>query len=376
MICMNWYKSSIIAVCVPALFTMCRGGNSEGALAGGDTLTHEATLLTLVDFKDYVVADVADPWNDGKRLARYILVDRDARPDSLPEGTVVEVPLESSLVYSSVHAGAVDELGAIGRVTAVCDAPYFKIPAIVKGLKDGSVTDAGQSSSPSIETIIGEHPAAILASPYQNAGYGAIAKLGIPIIECADYMEQTPLGRAEWIKLLGVLYGDRAKADSIYSKVSRTYASLIDSAANVSVVMPTVVSERVSDGVWFVPGGHSYQARMFDDAGGRYPWAADTTAGSLQLDFPSVFDKAHDADVWLIRTYGHDLSLDELGSDYGPNSRMKAFDRGGVYGCNTAESMIFEETPFHPDLLLREYINIFYPGYLHDSKLRYYKRVE
>lgn len=373
---MRWYKIAIAALCVPALFTMCRNGQEDSVLSGGDTLTREASLLTLTDFKEYMVADVADPWNSGKRLARYILVDRGSHPDSLPEGTVVEVPLESSLVYSSVHAGAIDEFGAIERVTAVCDAPYFKMPSIIERLADGRVTDAGASSSPSIETIIGEHPAAILASPYQNAGFGPVEKLGIPVIACADYMEPTPLGRAEWIKLLGALYGNNAKADSIYNQVAANYTMLADSVENVRIVMPSVISERVTDGVWFVPGGRSYQARLFDDAGARYPWSSDTTAGSLQLDFPTVFDKAHNADIWLIRTYGHDLTLDELKSDYEPNSRIKAFSNGGVYSCNTAESMIFEESPFHPDLLLREYINIFYPGYLHDSSLRYYKKVK
>lgn len=358
------------------LMWQCRGGEKYTVAVNGDTLTHDSRLLTLIDCGQYTVADVADPWNEGETLGRYILVNRDSRPDSLPAGTVIEVPLQTSLVYSSVHAGAIDELGAIGRVTAVCDAPYFKIPAIVDGLRSGDVVDAGASASPSIETIIGHRPGAILLSPFQNAGHGAIQQLGIPIIECADYMEATPLGRAEWIKLLGILYGNRQLADSIYAGVKERYTSLADSANHVRMMMPVVVSERVTDGVWYVPGGRSYQARMFADAGARYPWSADSTAGSLQLDFPAVYDKAHMADVWLIRTYGQDLTLEQLEADYSPNSRMKAFHNGGVFSCNTSESSLFEEFPFHPDLLLREYINIFYPGYLDNDSLRYYRRVK
>ncbi|MCM1517508.1 MAG: ABC transporter substrate-binding protein [Pseudoflavonifractor sp.] len=366
----------ILLMLAPLLTWQCRGTAKGDTPLTGDTLTHEARLLTLVDCGDYVVADVADPWNEDAMLGRYILVIRGSQPDSLPEGTVVEVPLNSSLVYSSVHAGAIGELGAIDRVTAVCDAPYFKLLAIVEGLRSGKVVDAGASASPSIETIIGHRPGAILLSPFQNAGHGAIEQLGIPIIECADYMEETPLGRAEWIKLLGILYGNRELADSIYAGVKDRYTRLADSVNHVRMMMPVVLSERVTDGVWYVPGGRSYQARMFADAGGNYPWRADRTAGSLQLDFPTVYDKAHMADVWLIRTYGNDLTLDQLKADYSPNSHIKAFNNGGVYSCNTSESPLFEEFPFHPDLLLREYINIFYPGYLENDSLRYYKRVQ
>ncbi|MDE6326102.1 MAG: ABC transporter substrate-binding protein [Duncaniella sp.] len=360
------------------LLSSCgRGASTRGDEVTGDTLTTCAKLLTLVDCGNYTVADVRDPWDTTRLLGRYILVDRDSEvPGSLPEGEVVMVPLENSIVYSDVHARAIGEVGGIKGVRGVADAGYFKTDEIVSGLADGSVTDIGPAMSPSIERIVEMNPDAILLSPYQNAGHGAVGQTGATIIECADYMESTPLGRAEWIKLLGKLYGGYEKADTIFASTRDRYEALRHKAAAVST-LPKVVTEQLTDGVWYVPGGCSYMARLLGDAAVVYPWSADTSTGSLQLDFATVFDRAHDAEFWLIRTWGHDLTLAELKSNNSLNAEMDAFNNGGVYAANTAEVPLFEDFPFHPDRLLREYLAIFHPCIMHgDTTLTYYKKVK
>lgn len=366
---------SIIAATLLCCSCASRSASSSD-VTSGDTLTIEASLLTIVDCGDYTIADVTNPWDTTQRLARYILIDRNVTASPvIPEGIVVRVPVQSSVVYSSVHAGAIEELGAISAITGVCDAQYYKMPSIVRGLQSGAILDIGASMSPSVEQIVELSPEAILTSPFQNAGHGAIEQLAIPIIECADYMETTPLARAEWIRLLGELYGCRAEADSIYRIVADRYSSLA-SMAQVSTDKPMVISEMLIDGVWYVPGGRSYAARLFADAGAAYPWSSDTSTGSLQLDFSAVYDRAHNADIWLIKTFGTDLTLGDLQKSYPLNARMRAFSNGGVYSSNTSATNLYEEFPFHPDLLLREYINIFHPGLLPDGTLRYFRRVE
>lgn len=359
----------------------CRrsGTSATSPAAEGDTITHNASLLTIVDYGDYTLVDVTNPWDTSSLLQRYILIPRDNASDnhraSFPEGIQITVPLRSSLVYSSVHAAAIKDIGAVGAITGVCDAGYYKIPEILSGISAGRIADAGQSMSPSIEKIMALEPEAILTSPFQNAGHGAITQLGIPIIECADYMESTPLGRAEWIKLYGELYGNRNAADSIFREVSARYESIRRCVSQVTY-KPTVISEMVTDGVWYMPGGHSYMAGMFKDAGACYPWSENTSTGSLQLDFATVYEHASDADIWLIKTFGRDLTLDELRSSYPLHARMSAFSHGGVYACNTSSTTFFEDFPFHPDLLLAEYVNLFHPGLLPDSTLIYFRQVK
>lgn len=347
-----------LALCA-SLLSGCKGRSSGASVPEGDTLTTRARLLTLVDCGNFIVAEVKNPWDTARLLQRYVLLpDTAAVPENIPQGVVVRTPLKNSLVYSGVHAGAIGELGRIDAVKGVADADYFTVAGVREGLADGRITDVGSSMSPDIEKVTELNPDAILASPYQNSSYGVLETLGLPIIECADYMEQTPLGRAEWIKLLGALYGRLPQADSIYNRVSEAYTGLAEKVKS-NVVRPKVITERVMNGVWFVPGGQSYMSRLITDAGGLNPWSDTADSGSLQLDFASVFDKAQDADIWLIRNLGSGLTLRELKSSYSLNSKMKAFENGNIYVADTSVSTLFDDFPFHPEKLLREYVLIF-----------------
>lgn len=357
------FLRNILATIFIAIFLVaCNGGSTTQVEVEGDTLTTHAQLLTIKDCGGYTLVDVENPWKEGALLKRYALVHRDsAMPKNLmAKAEVVRVPVKSALVYSSVHAGAFDELGSVDVVTGIVDAEYYKIPQIVEGVKNGTVVDAGNSMAPTIEKIVELSPEAILTSPFQNAGHGAIEKLGITIIECADYMETTPLGRAEWIKFLGLLVGKADVANAIYDEVVNKYNTLSAKVKGVEN-KPTVISEMLIDGVWFLPGGRSYMAQMFADAGAAYPWGDDKSTGSLQLDFATVYDKAYNADYWIIKNYEPNFSLASLESRYPLNKKFDAFSKGGVYVINTVETSFFEDFPFHPEMLLQEYIQLFHP---------------
>ena len=195
-----------------------------------------AENITLKDAGDYTVAVVRNPWDTTKVLHTYILVPSDTEmPSDRPEGTVVRTPLESSLVYSSVHSSLISELGAGDAITGVCDAQYIHTQRLAERIDSGIIADCGSGMSPNIERIIELHPHAILFSPYENSGgYGKIEQLGIPLIECADYMETTPLGRAEWMKFYGMLYGRYDEAEKLFNETEHGYNSLksaVDSIA-------------------------------------------------------------------------------------------------------------------------------------------------
>ncbi|MGN0230276.1 MAG: ABC transporter substrate-binding protein [Muribaculaceae bacterium] len=319
-----------------------------------------ASLLKIAHCDGYTRVDVVNPWTEGKLLQTYILVPRNAElPSPLPEGTLVRTPLERALVYSSVHAGAIKELGKVDAVKGVCDAEYYKIPEIVKGLENGSIINAGSAISPTVEKIVQLSPEAIIVSPYQNAGYGAVASLGIPIIECADYLETNPMGRAEWIKLFGELFDEAVLADSIFRDVDQKYQAL-RRAASKSPHKPSVLAESIIGGVWYVPGGNSYMAQMFADAGASYPWSDNTDVGSIQLDFSQVLATARDADIWLMKSSTIE-SYSDLQKAYELNAEFAAYKNRKVWVCNATTTNLFEEFPFHPDRLLHDFEVIFHP---------------
>lgn len=373
-----------VLVAVLSLLVACISGCSPkkgGGAEGADTdsvasITHYARLLRMYDevVPGCLRVDVVSPWDTTAMLAQYLLVSgADVPPDSVAPGyRRIHVPLSRSLVYSGVHAGLLAELGAADAVAGVADGGYFTTEPYVSRIKSGKIIDVGSSQSPSQELVVALKPDAVLASPFENAGYGIIDRLGIPVIECADYMEDTPLGRAEWMRFFGRLYGRGAEADSIFSRVRDSYDRIVADVSGKEN-KPLVLTEMLTDGYWFVPGGKSYMARMIQDAGGRYPWSTDRSRGSLQLDYSSVYARAADADVWLIRSFGHDLTLDDIQSVYLLNGQFKAFKQNNVWVANTAEAPLFEEFPFHPDLLLQEYASIFHPA-TPPHPLRYFRK--
>lgn len=349
----------IILMIICLLLPNCKHNNNTASKS--DNMEY-AQWLDIEHYDSYTQVTVRNPWNAGSALQTYCLVPRDNAIPSNANGTIIKVPVQSALVYSSVHGGIIKELGALQSITGVCDAQYFDMPEIKQLVADGRIVDAGNSMQPTIERIVQLRPDAIILSPFQNGGYGALTSLGTPIIECADYMENTPLGRAEWIKLFGELYCCRAKADSIFSSVVKQYTTVKALTDSISW-RPKVISETVTSGVWFMPGGDSYMAHLYIDAGADYPWSSDTSTGSLSLNFEQVYATAHDADIWLIKSL-HPMSYDEFAAQYPLNTKFKAFKERHIYQCPSLNTSLYRDFPFHPEVLLREYVRIFHPDIL------------
>ena len=217
-----------ILLCWLCLLGSCKGSGVSSREVSNDSVITQARLLTMERAEHYTLVTVKNPWRAGEVLHRYVLVPADSLlPGNLPEGTVVRTPVRRALVYSSVHTALMKELGRFDALAGVTDAQYFTDAEVVNGLRNGTIADCGSSMAPTIERVIAMQPDGILLSPYQDATYGQITTLDIPIIECADYMETTPLGRAEWVKFYGELLGQRERADSLYAAVpsARTVAS-------------------------------------------------------------------------------------------------------------------------------------------------------
>lgn len=340
--------------------------------------TTEAKGLEIYRDGDCWVAKVISPTDSTQNLGVYIFPDEEGSKNipSIPDAYIFPPSKRGNIMaYTSVYTSAIQELGAQNTIKIVGDAQYFTNPFIVEGLKNGSILDGGIQQEPVTERIMAAKPDMIILSHYDGLDISSLAKLNVPIVYMRESSEEDPLGRAEWIKLLGLITGKKEAADAIYTNAKSQYTSLAAKAKGVKN-RPTVMAETMYQGTWAVPGGKSYAARLIDDAGGKYLWDDDNSAGSLQLSFEAVLSKASKADIWLIRTFGKNLDIAQLKD---MDSRYMLFNpakTGGVWSANTAEAPLYDETPFHPDLLLREYINIFHPDLLPDAGLRYFSRAE
>lgn len=397
-------KKYILWIATMAItLTACQGGKTAAGMEeGGDTLQMKyAQLLTIVshDEGSYTEVKVHNPWKEGTELHRYILVPKGKEGDATMaklagqahgEGKAaatlgvktdtVRTPLESNLVFTAPHCQLLTELGCQNAITGVCDKDYINIPDIKsRAQADAKVAhpimDCGSSMQPDIERIIALHPEALLISPFENSGgYGKLDKLRIPIIETADYMETSPLGRAEWIKLYGLLLGS-SKADSLFSAIEKEYLQLKAEAAKLPQGL-SILTERKTGNVWYVPGGKSTMGILLRDAHAKYIFADDQHSGSLSMSPEQIIAKGNQIDVWAFKYFGGNaLTKQDLLAEYQGYQALKAFQTGTVYETDTSCEPYFELTSFHPEILLREFIILSHPEAGDKfGKLRFYKK--
>ena len=391
------------------MLVSCGGRQTTASQEAGDTVVFKyATQLSIVRHKDYTEVVVKNPWKEGKILHSYLLVADSIDPQDISyscvpsvasdqrssatfyiphtsTSTIVRIPLRRSVMFTTVHCAMLMSFGCEQSIAGVADLKYIKIPWIHEQVKAGRITDVGEGMSPVVEKIIDQRPDALFLSPFENSGgYGRLEEIGIPIIECAEYMEPSPLARAEWLRFYGMLFGCEARADSLFAVVDSSYNALKALAGNHKVQSSkfkaqssnSVLLDKVTGSVWYVPGGRSTIGQMIQDAGGNYPWADDDHSGSVSLPFEEVLEKAGEADVWLFRySSDHDITPAELLSEHHGYDQFKAFRSGEIYGCDVERSLFYEESPFRPDWLLGDYIHILHPDVPNLPPLRYYKKL-
>lgn len=419
--------------------TACQGGKTTaGEAEEGDTLKMKyAKLLTIVKYGEkgtaslnndaedaeyqYAEVNVANPWKAGTLLHRYILIPKGKEGDEMVARLAlqrtsgmgcttdtVRTPVERSAVFIAPHCQLMYELGCQQAIRGVCDLDYINIPDVKKraalsrntaarkassgnvsagkASAGNSIVDCGSSMAPDIERIIALKPEVILLSPFENSGgYGKLDKLHIPIIEAADYMESSPLGRAEWMKFYGMLFKKdgnapktalaascEPKADSLFAKIEKEYLKLKAEAAGYPKGL-SILTERKTGNVWYVPGGQSTIGILMKDANARYIFEDDEHSGSLAMSPEQILAKGKQVDIWAFKYFGGaPLSQAQLLQEYDGYKALAAFGRGNIYQVDTSTVPYFELTSFHPELLLREFIILAHGERF--GKLRFYKK--
>lgn len=399
-------KNIIFGALVVLLVVACQGGKTASG-EGGDTLQMKyAELLTIVKHNDgaYTEAIIENPWKKGTTLHKYILVPKGNEGDetvarlkddirenaTLQMGShcdIVRTPLESNVVFTAPHCQLMYELGCKNDITGVCDKDYINIPDIKERVKlsdgkastsdaDKVIIDCGSSMQPDIERIIALKPEGLLISPFENSGgYGKLDKLHIPIIETADYMETSPLGRAEWMKFYGLLFKSEERSDSLFSSIEKEYLALKAEAAKLPQGL-SILTERKMGSVWYVPGGKSTMGILLKDANAKYIFADDTHSGSLAYGPERILSKGTQIDVWAFKYFGGKaLSKSDLLAEYEGYKALKTFNQNSIYQVDTSTQPYFELTSFHPEILLREFIILAHPKATQFGKLRFYQHL-
>jgi iron complex transport system substrate-binding protein len=336
--------------------------------------------FSMSDSAGLTYVDVYNPWNKYKVLERYVFSDS-VFPEYLDKTiTRIHTPVEKAVYLSSTFLGMVELTNAYSTVVACSNANWVYDSILYQRVRNGQISDLGNDMTVSPEVIISAKPEVVMKYIYQGEEPEdkVIKGAGIPIVYNIEFMEQHPLGRAEWIKLVGVMTGKKKRADSVFNSIVDNYTQLKQMAAQVKS-KPTVLHGSSYKGTWHVAGGKSYIAQLLRDAGARYYWYSDSTTGSIPVSFENIILRQRDADVWI---GANAQSLNEI-LKLEPRCKIfRAFIEGNVYHYNKRISPnggldYYESGVVRPDLLLRDFLLILHPSLFElAEETTYWKKLE
>ena len=336
-------------------------------VACGDVETHHGASLPITPQADnlmryaqnvivnetdsgYIIS-VRNPWDTAALLGQY----------------VVNEPFQRVVCFSATQWSVFNQLGEIERVKGILEGRYVTDSTMRALLDTGSVQDVGTEAQANMERLIALQPDVILYTPYlggRDIPWNVSAIPNTVMFPFADYLENNPLGRAEWIRVVGILCGKQNVADAWFDEIEHRYLSL-KSLCDSVVERPTVFSDLPFNGQWYVAGGQSYIAQLFADAGANYLWADNEMSGSVPLDFETILAKAQHADFWRVSNSTMQvMTYTSLQRESDLYPLFDAFSSHKMMVCDVVKTGYFERSSMEPDVLLADFIWFFHPELL------------
>jgi len=337
--------------------------------------------LAIYNHKGFTILSIKNPWPNAARAYTYILKEKTGViPDSLKEFPIITIPLQKIVVTSTTHIPSLEMLGVENTLIGFPHTDYISSEKVRKQVDDGKIKDVGSDQSMNTELLIELAPDALVGHGIDNNNptFDNLQKNGLKVIINGDWNESSPLGKAEWIKFFGALYGLDAKANSIFKSIETNYKKTLQLAQNVKN-KPTVFSGAIFENQWYMPQGNSWGALFLTDANSNYLWKETSGTGSLSLSFESVFLKAENADFWI--GPGQFTSLAEMTASNPHYSQFRAFKTKNLYSYSakkgkTGGVIYYELAPNRPDLVLQDLVKILHPKLLPDHKLYFFEQLK
>lgn len=332
-----------------------------------------ATGFKIQKYSDYSILSIYHPWDSTVPPQLFYLVSEPGNAPLLKNKPVIKVPVKSIVCLSASHISFLDALGQIDKLTGVNNADYVVSKEFQNLVESGKIKEIGIGDHYKLENLIALSPDIVMVSPQPGQSFEPLLNAGLTVLPNGDYLETHPLGRAEWIKCMGVLLGCEAKAIAIFDSIKNEYNNLKNLTATIQS-KPKVLSGNQYGGFWNLPGGRSYEAQFMADAGADFFYAENTTRGSFTLDFETVYAKGFDADFWRILIYDkNEYSYEKLEKEDPRYRDFKAFRNRKVFICNTFATPYHQKGLLQPQVILADYINIFHPGLLEGHQNVYYQ---
>ncbi len=337
-------------------------------------------------YDNYKEIKVYNPWQKANNVQyKYILVDKNVQvPESLStDAQIIETPVKRIVCLSTTHIAFIDFINETNSIVGVAGTKFTNNKNVRKLINQGEIADVGYDKNLNYELLISLKPDIVMTYGVgsETANYiNKLNELGIKVIINAEYLEQTPLAKAEWLKFVAAFYNKEKIANKQFSLIENEYNSLKSRLQSIDSIKPkpTVLTNTPMNDIWYVPGGNSYVAKLIKDAGGKYMWDNNKSRESIALSIEAVFEKAHDADDWLYP--GSANNLQEIVAVDERRKYFKAYNNNNIFNNNAIQNEFgsndyWESGLINPHIILKDLIYIFHPEVLSEHKLIYYKKL-
>ena len=366
--------------------------NPDVTLSAEDAtqIPEEVTQVTIdyarnftLEYKEgYKLLTVTLPWLGATEPLQYALVPNGVQVNAeLGKAIVINTPVDSFVSLSSTYLPFLEQIGELGSLLAVDTADYIYNAEVRSWVEAGSVASVGSGPTVDLEQVLELAPDLIMTSASGLSDWDThpiLEQAGLPVVINSDYLEQDPLGRAEWGKFIAAFYDKEVEADLIFDAMVARYEEAKASVAG-QTERATVFVNTAYEGTWYMPGSESYAAILLRDAGAAYLWSDLEGTGAMPIDFEVVVERAKDADFWLNVGFASDLaSLAAMDPRY---ADFKAYQEGNVFNNNARTTDMggtdyYESGIANPDAVLRDLIAILYPELAGEHQLFYYRQLQ
>lgn len=320
---------------------------------------------------------VTDPWQGADSVCTQLFIARDGEdaPEGF-EGQVLRGDARRVVAMSSTHIAMLDAVGAAPAVVGVSGLDYITNDDI-RQHRD-SIGDVGYEGNINYELLLSLDPDIVLLYGVSGASSmeSKLRELGIPYMYVGDYVEQSPLGKAEWLVALSEIVGRRGTGEKVFAEIPVRYNALRDKVAASGVGKPSVMLNTPYNDSWFMPWMQSYTVRLISDAGASFVYDKNNGTASVPVDMEEAYLLASKADYWI--DLGIAASLDDVRRMVPKFTDIPVFSSGNIYNNNRRSTPAggndyFESAVVHPDIVLRDLVKIFHPELVEDDFIYYHR---
>ncbi|MGJ3234060.1 ABC transporter substrate-binding protein [Marivirga sp.] len=370
-------KLNLKLLLFPLIIIACNPPEESKNSKSGESLISYSKILEIEKFNDYYEVHVLKPNSTDSSFFKYILYKNKKYKPQIKADAFIKIPINIAVCLSTTHLSPYTALGKSETLIGFPNTKLIYSEKLLKSATEGTLHDIGRKNGVNIEQLMALQPDFIMAYAMGSnmEQLKPLQKSGIPVLLNSDYLENSPLGRAEWLKLTAVLLDKQQAGDSLFRVIKKNYQEIKNQVAGIEP-KPSVMTGLMYGDVWYVPGGESYAAKFIEDAGGHYLWSSNQKTGSLELSFESVLTVAKEADFWI--GAASFSSLENLKNTNEKYALFDAYNNHNVFSytkrVNENGANDYLETGYmRPDWILKDYVNLLHPNLLEDSSLTYFQ---